>query len=257
MDSSMIPAVANAIVPIGVIFTVLAVMATKRPHWLPAFGVFCLAFFILSQAVGFFTSVPDRDMGDLQKIMYVHVPAAWSAFIAFAIVFGGSVLYLWKRDARYDRVAASAAEAGAVLTALTLALGMIWGKPTWGIWWTWDPRLTSTAILLMIYAGYLALRAFTDEEDRRARWSAAVGILGFINVPIVYMSVKWWRTLHQPQSTPSTVDPSYVIGLRLNAFAFLYLLLLFMAIRYQIAEKERAAEELLEEQALAGGAANV
>lgn len=257
MDESTVSLIANAIVPVGLILTILAVRATRRPGQLPALGMFALLFFLVSQVVGIAASVPDREMGNLQKIMYVHVPAAWSAFIAFSIVFVGSVLYLWRRELRYDRVAGSAAEVGAVLTALTLALGMIWGKPTWGIWWTWDPRLTSTAILLMIYVGYLSLRSFTDDEERRARWSSAVGILGFINVPIVYMSVRWWRTLHQPQSTPSTVDTSYVIGLRLNAFAFLFLLLFFLAVRYYIAEKERAADALLEDQALTGGSVNV
>jgi len=224
-----------------------------RPRWLAPFGGFALLFLVASQAVGLLTSPPDRDMGDLQKIMYVHVPAAWISFIAFFVVFVASLLYLWKRQERHDLLAASAAETGAVLTGLTLALGSIWGRPTWGVWWTWDPRLTSTAILLLIYVSYLALRAFTDDDERRARWSAAVGILGFINVPIVYLSVKWWRTLHQPQSTPSTVDPDYVLGLRLNAFAFLFLLIYFVGSRYYIARLERAAEARLEERALREG----
>jgi heme exporter protein C len=111
-----------------------------------------------------------------------------------------------------------------VLTGLTLALGSIWGRPTWGVWWTWDPRLTSTAILFMIYAGYLALRGFTDEPERRARWSAAIGILAFLNVPIVYMSVRWWRTLHQIQSsrrrwtpcTPGAADERRRVPARLR-----------------------------------------
>jgi heme exporter protein C len=181
------------------------------------------------------------------------VPAAWSSMIAFFVVFLASVAYAWKRRERHDLLAASAAEVGVVLTALTLALGSIWGRPTWGVWWTWDPRLTATAVMLLIYVGYLALRAFTEDEERRALWSAAVGILGFLNVPIVYMSVRWWRTLHQPQSSPATVDSPYVLGLRLNAFAFLFLLVVFIAIRYHIARRERAADAILEERALAGG----
>jgi len=176
--------------------------------------IMLLAFVALAaaQAFAFATSPPDRDMGDLQKIMYVHVPAAWSAFICFFVVFVASVRYLWRRNERDDLVAAAAAETGAVLTALTLMLGSIWGRPTWGVWWAWDARLTSTAVLLVIYVGYLALRAFADEPEQRARWSAAIGILGALNVPVVYMSVKWWRTLHQLQSTPSTVDPAYAWG---------------------------------------------
>jgi heme exporter protein C len=191
-------------------------------------------------------------MGHLQKIMYVHVPAAWNAFLAFVVVFGGSILYLWKREERWDLLAAAAAEVAAVLTALTIALGSIWGRPTWGVWWTWDPRLTSTAILLVIIVGYLALRSFVEEPERRARWSAAVGILGALNVPIVYMSVRWWRTLHQPQSSPSTVDPAYAWGLRLNAIAFLLLMIWLVRARYRAATLERMRDRAEEREALGG-----
>jgi heme exporter protein C len=224
-------------------------------RWLRPFGVFTLVFFIFAQASAVYLSPPDRDMGHLQKIMYVHVPAAWVAFAAFFVVFIGSVLYLWKRDARHDLYAAAAAEVGTVFTALTIALGSIWGKPTWGVWWTWDPRLTTTAILLLIFVGYVALRSFTDDEDRRARWSAAVGILGFINVPIVYMSVKWWRTIHQPQSTVETVDETFLFGLLINLAAFSALTVYYIAHRYHTATLERAAEQQLELTALEGAGA--
>jgi heme exporter protein C len=213
-----------------------------RPRRTTILGWVGLVAFVGAQLFGFLASRPDRDMGNLQKIMYVHVPAAWNAFLAFLVLFVSSVLYLWRREERYDLLAASAAEAAAVLTALTVALGSIWGRPTWGVWWTWDARLTSTAILLVIIVGYLALRAFTEDPERRARWSAAVGILGAINVPIVYMSVRWWRTLHQVQSSPRTVDPVYAWGLRLNAIAVLLLLVFFIARRYQAATTERMIE---------------
>jgi heme exporter protein C len=209
-----------------------------------------------AQAYAVMASPPDRDMGDLQKIMYVHVPAAWNAFLAFVVVFVGSVMYLWKREERWDLLAGAAAEVAAVLTALTIALGSIWGRPTWGVWWTWDPRLTSTAILLVIIVGYLALRSFVEEPERRARWSAAVGILGALNVPIVYMSVRWWRTLHQPQSSPSTVDPAYAWGLRLNAIAFLLVMIWLVRTRYRAARLERVSELAAEREALGGGVVN-
>lgn len=211
-----------------------------------------LAAVAAAQAFGVLTSPADRDMGHLQKIMYVHVPAAWNAFLAFAVVLAGSVMYLWKRDERWDMLAAAAAEVAAVLTGLTIALGSIWGRPTWGVWWTWDPRLTSTAILLVIIVGYLALRSFVDEPERRARWSAAVGILGALNVPIVYMSVRWWRTLHQPQSSPTTVDPAFAWGLRLNALAFLLVMIWLVRARYRAAHLERISELAAEREALGG-----
>jgi heme exporter protein C len=219
--------------------------------------IMLLAFVALAaaQAFAFATSPPDRDMGDLQKIMYVHVPAAWSAFICFFVVFVASVRYLWRRNERDDLVAAAAAETGAVLTALTLMLGSIWGRPTWGVWWAWDARLTSTAVLLVIYVGYLALRAFADEPEQRARWSAAIGILGALNVPVVYMSVKWWRTLHQLQSTPSTVDPAYAWGLRLNGLAVLAIAITFIMHRYRVAVLERAADRAAEREALSADTA--
>lgn len=228
-----------------------------RPRWLTPFGLLAVLFFIGAQVSAFMRSAPDRDMGHLQKILYVHVPAAWMAFIAFAVVFVASVLYLWKRQEKHDLLAASAAEVGTMLTGLTLVVGSTWGRSTWGVWWTWDPRLTTTAILFLVYVGYMSLRAFTDDDERRARWSAAVGILGFLNVPIVYMSVRWWRTIHQVQSTPETMDPAYAFGLRLNAFAFLFLFIWFVAERYYIARLDRAIEARREELALTGGVVHV
>lgn len=218
----------------------------------PLFGAFTLLFLIGAQVSAILVSPPDRDMGHLQKIMYVHVPAAWTTFLAFFVVLVFSLLVLWKGRETHDLIAASAAEVGAVFNALTLALGMIWGKPTWGVWWTWDARLTSTLVLLLIFVGYLSLRAFIDEPERRARWSAAVGVLGAINVPIVYLSVKWWRTLHQVQSSPSTVDPAYVYGLRVNAVAFLLVLIYLVRRRYEAARLERAAERVNDAIALGG-----
>lgn len=227
------------------------------PRWLRPLGVFTLLVFVAAQAIAVLISPADRDMGHLQKIMYVHVPSAWSAFLAFGVVFVASVLYLWKRKPEYDLFAAAGAEVGTVLTALTIAQGSIWGRPTWGVWWTWDPRLTTTAILLLIFAGYLALRAFTEDEERRARWSAAVGILGFINVPIVYMSVRWWRTIHQPQSTVETVYDTYLLSFFLNLAVFTVVTFYFMIYRYQVAQLERAAEAKAERAALTGGEAYV
>ena len=221
----------------------------RTSAWLPfvAFGAL-----IAAQAYSIMTSPAEGDMGHLQKIMYVHVPAAWMAFISFFVVLVYSVRYLWKQKENDDLIAASAAEVGAAFTGLTLLLGMIWGRPAWGVWWVWDARLTSTLVLFLIFVGYLALRAFVDDSAQRARWSAAVGAIGAINVPIVYMSVKWWRTLHQPPSSPATLDPAFTMGLRLNAIALLLVTIYFIRKRYEIARLERATEHLAESAAMGG-----
>ncbi len=212
----------------------------------------CFAVLGAAQAYSIGNSPAEGDMGHLQKIMYVHVPAAWMTFLAFFVVLVYSVLYLWRRRETDDLIAASAAEVGAVFNGLTLALGMIWGRPTWGVWWAWDARLTSTLVLFLIFIGYLALRGFVDDAAQRARWSAAVGIIGAINVPIVYMSVTWWRTLHQQPSSPSTLDPAYTLGLRLNAIALLLVMIFFIRKRYEIARLERAAEQAAQTAAMGG-----
>lgn len=215
-------------------------------------AVVSIAAVIAAQTYAILTSPADRDMGHLQKIMYVHVPAAWMTFISFFIVLVFSLRYMWRGRENDDLIAASAAEVGATFNGLTLMLGMIWGRPAWGVWWAWDARLTSTLVLFLIFVGYLSLRAFVDDPQQKARWSAAVGAIGAINVPIVYMSVTWWRTLHQPPSSPSTLDPAYTMGLRLNAIALLLVLIYFIRKRYEIARLERAIEHAAEAAAMGG-----
>ena len=223
---------------------------SPRPLWLTVLTWLTPFALVGAQATFIALSPPERDMGHLQKILYVHVPAAWTFSLAYLLVFFQSVSYLWKRDERSDLMAAAGAEVGAVFTGLLLVIGSIWGKATWGVWWTWDARLTSTAVLFLVYVGYLALRGFTDDPVRRATWSAAVGILGALNVPIVYMSVKWWRTLHQMASSPSTLDPIYTWGLRVNAITFAITMVVFIAYRYRSMIAERVIERRQDEIAL-------
>jgi heme exporter protein C len=229
-----------------------------RPQWLTPLGLLTLVGLIAAETIAWRTSPPaEGGMGNLQKILYVHVPAAWAAMLAFFVVFLFSIAYLATKKLRFDLLAAASAEVGVLMTGIAVALGSIWGRPTWGIWWTWDPRITSSAIMLMMYIGYLALRGFTDEEDRRARWSAAVGIIAFLNVPIVFWSVQWWRSLHQVPVTRDSMSGTYWTGLWMNAFAFLLVMIFFIASRYHVAELERAVELKREADAMAGGGRNV
>ncbi|MEN3614506.1 cytochrome c biogenesis protein CcsA [Plantactinospora sp. ZYX-F-223] len=184
-------------------------------------------------ATGLLIAPPDALQGDAQRLMYLHVPAAWTAYLAFASVLAASLGYLATRDLRWDRCARVAAELGVGLTGLTISLGALWGRAVWGAWWAWDPRLVSTALLLVVYAGYLALRRALDPADgggeiriahRAARVAALVGMAGFALVPLVHLSVVWWRSLHQPATILAPqrppIDPLMAAALLLSVAAF-------------------------------------
>ena len=135
--------------------------------------------------------------GEVQRLFYIHVPSALAAYGAFFVLFVASVLVLWKRDMRFDPLARAAAGVGVLFTGLTLATGAIWGKPIWGVYWTWDARLTSTLVLFLIYSGYLLVRSLANRNDEQAaRYAAVLAIIGFVDIPIIHMAVDWWRTLH-------------------------------------------------------------
>lgn len=142
----------------------------------------------------------DRVQGDLQRLMYVHVPAAWATLGLFTVAFGASVRVLWRRSTAADHLALACIEVGVLFAALTVALGALWGRPVWGVWWTWDPRLTSTVLMLALFVGVLAIRRALEDPRRRAAVSAAVTIVAFSMVPVVHWSVVWWRSLHQEPS---------------------------------------------------------
>jgi heme exporter protein C len=193
---------------------------------------------------------PDAEQGNVQRLMYIHVPAAWLAYLSFAVVFVASIAYLVTKKSRWDRIAAASAEIGVLFTALTIALGSLWGKPVWGTWWTWDPRLTTTAILLLIYAGYLAVRRLPDSPTRRARWAAVVGIVGFLDVPVVQLSVTWWRGLHQGPTVrllqAPTIAPIMLAALLVGVLAFTLTYLYLIVLRLRVGRlEERAVAEAL------------
>ncbi len=191
---------------------------TQVLGWLSALSL------VAGLVMGFGYAPRDAVQGNVQRIMYLHVPSILTAYAAFALVLVASLGFLLTRRIGWDRLAHAAGELGVVFTGLTLVSGSIWGKPTWGAWWTWDARLTSTAILFLVYVGYLLLRSMVEDRERGARYAAVVGIIGALNIPIVHFSVLWWRTLHQPPTMLSPerapVSPSIALALGVNCLAF-------------------------------------
>jgi heme exporter protein C len=159
------------------------------------FGV-GLALMIAALYMVFIYVPTEEHAGIVQRIFYFHVPVAWVAFLAFFITFIFSILYLWKRTTKWDAIAHASAEIGVLFITLVLITGPIWAKPAWGIWWTWDARLTTSLVLWLIYVAYLLVRSFATESARGARYGAVVGIVGFIDVPVVFIAVSLWRTQH-------------------------------------------------------------
>ena len=185
----------------------------------------------------------EATQGNVQRIMYLHVPSVLVAYLAFAVVLLASIAYLARRGEGADRLAQASAEAGVLFTGITIGSGAIWGKPTWGTWWTWDARLTSVAVLFVMYLGYLLLRAMIEDRERAARYSAVLGILAALDIPLVHFSVHWWRTLHQPPSIlkpgPSTMPPIFIAVLLVNLAAFTLLYAWFVTKRVRLLRREQ------------------
>ncbi len=206
----------------------------------------------ISLAIGLYLGLiyapTDAIQGNAQRIFYIHVPMAWVAFLAFFVVFVAGILYLWKRSLVWDQIARASAEIGLVFTTLVLITGSFWGRPIWGTWWTWDARLTTTLLLWFIYLSYFMLRAYAGERERAARYSAVIGIIGFIDVPIIYMSVDWWRTLH-PQAVINTsgaaMPGQMVVALMVCLLGFT---LLYGYLMYQKMGIEQSKDKLLDYQ---------
>jgi len=213
---------------------------TRLLGWLATLAI------ALGLVLGFAYAPREATQGNVQRIMYLHVPSVLTAYLAFTVVFVASLAFLPSRRAGWDRLAWASAELGVLFTALTLVSGAIWGKPTWGTWWTWDARLTTTAILFVIYVGYLLLRRMVEDRDRAARYAAVLGIIGFLDIPIVHFSVKWWRTLHQPSTLlgpePAPISPPILAALVANIVAFVLLYGYFLAKRMGILRLEEEAQ---------------
>lgn len=221
-------------------------------------GLAALAGLAVHLVLALGTTPADRVQEDAVRLLYVHVPAAWLAYLAFGVTSLCSLLYLWPRTrARFWDVAAGAsAELGVLFTGLTLALGMIWGRATWGVFWTWDARLTTTALLFVLYLGYLALRRVPGEPTTRARRSAIGALIAFVDVPIVHLSVEWWRTLHQEptflrRDLDPTIDTSMAVALWVSVAAYTLVYAWLLTHRFRLAWLEERAEDRLLEQAVA------
>ncbi len=209
--------------------------------WLAGLGL------VAGLVMGFGVAPREVTQGNVQRIMYVHVPAVWVAYLAFTAGLVASIAYLARRRAGADRLAHAACEVGTVFLGINIVTGAIWGKPTWGTWWTWDARLTSVAVVFVMFLAYLLLRGAIEDRERGARYAAVLGIVAALNIPLVHFSVYWWRTLHQPPSLlrpgASTIPPVILTALLVNFAALALLGAYFVARRARVlaAEEEGLA----------------
>jgi heme exporter protein C len=225
-------------------------MTLLKPTVARVLGWVTLASLVVLAVFGLVVAPADRVQSDAQRLMYLHVPAAWLAYLAFGVTALGSGLWLWKRTRSpvWDRVAGASAEIGVLFTGLTLVMGSLWGRPVWGAWWAWDARLVTTAVLFFLYLGYLALRRVPASPETRARRCAIAALIAFVDVPIVHFSVEWWRTLHQQATVFDPELKAHIEGvmaftLWFGVLAFTLMYLWFLNRRYELETLEEARDE--------------
>ena len=209
----------------------------------PWLGIVAVALSILAMWMGLVWAPTDAVQGDVYRIIYVHVPLAWLAYLAFFVVFLASLGWLWTKRAWFDALAVASAEVGVLFTGMFIVAGSIWAKPTWGVWWTWDPRLVTTAVMFMMYVGYLLLRSLSTDFARRATRAAVLGVIAVIDIPIVHLSVLWMNSLHQLPTVlraggSPALDASMGMTLGICVIAFTLVYFAFLAERMSI-ELER------------------
>jgi heme exporter protein C len=216
------------------------------PRIRPWLGIAAAASFVVASVMALFWAPTDTNQGDVYRIMYVHVPTAWLAYLAFVVVFFASVAWLWTKRPIFDAIAVSSAEIGVLFTGLCLVAGSIWAKPTWGVWWTWEPRLVTTAIMFVMYVGYLLLRGLSTDFSRRATRAAVLGVVAVIDVPIVHLSVLWANSLHQLPTVlriagAPSLDSAMLLTLMVSVGAFTLVYAYFMSARVslELARQER------------------
>jgi heme exporter protein C len=221
-------------------------------------GPVTLVLLVATIWLGLWVTPPDKIQGNLVRLLYVHPAIAWVAlYVSFGTATIASALFLWRRTRSWvmDRVAHCAMEVSVVFIILTLITGSIWGRPTWGVWWAWDARLTSTAILGVLALGYLALRRANDDPTLRAKRSAVFAILSAINVPIIHFSVQWWKTLHQgatvfTSSRTLLVHGSMAWTLLISFVGFTLLFFWLLRARYRLEVERETNQRAALEQAL-------
>ncbi|HTQ97430.1 MAG TPA: cytochrome c biogenesis protein CcsA [Candidatus Acidoferrum sp.] len=212
-------------------------------------GALAVFLVIAAAYAGLYIAPEERTMGVLQRIFYFHAATAWAGMDAFFVCFVSNLLYVWKRKQKYDSLGVASAEVGLVCTTVVLITGPIWAKPAWGIWWTWDARLTSTFVLWLLYISYLLLRSLIEESDLRALLSALFGIFAYIDVPLVFFSIRWWRTQHPAPvimgGPNSGLDPTMSKVFFFNVLA-MHVLVLFLIVERYVLEKMKYDVDLLE-----------
>jgi heme exporter protein C len=222
------------------------------------FGAVTLALLALTAVFALWISPPDEEQGDAMRLLYLHVPTAWLAYLAFFVTAVASALWLWPktRSTTWDLLAGASAEVGVVFTGLMLMLGSLWGRPIWGTWWAWDARLTTTAVLFFLYLGYLALRRTADTAEARGKRCAIAALIAFADVPIVHFSVNWWATLHQTgtvfnKNFDVEIHGSMAFTLLLSVLSFTMLYAYLTMQRLRLAELEEGREQRELERAIA------
>jgi heme exporter protein C len=213
----------------------------------PWLGIAAAASFVVASFMALVWAPEDAVQGQVYRILYVHVPLAWLAYLAFVIVFLASIGWLWSKHPIFDAIAVASAEIGVLFTGLFLVAGSIWAKPTWGVWWTWEPRLVTTAVMFVMYVGYLLLRGLSPDFSRRATRAAVYGVIAVIDVPIVHLSVLWANSLHQLPTVlraagSPALDNSMLLTLMVSLGAYTLIYAYFMTARVAI---ERARQERL------------
>ncbi len=225
--------------------TTSTVPVPRRERHRSVLGALTGVSLVVLVILALFVAPEDAAQGAAQRIFYIHVPSAWVGFLAFFVVFVASIRFLKTGDRRFDDVASASAAVGMIFTTGVLITGPLWGRPVWGVYWTWDPRLTSFLLLWLIYLSYIVLRGYVPEPERRARYSAVVGIVGFLDVPIVYLSVRWWRAQHPPQLifTRGGLPASMLVVLMIGVVSFTLLYLYLLSVRLRVIRLEHDREE--------------